>query len=365
MTRRSIILGLSFCLPFFAHAAPRSAPSSRATTPPAVVKFRPEPDAWTSRTVVSTELTLELSSTGPSRVTTLTARRVLLAREELKRGKKGGLQRTTTLRAVTATRNGQAELKPAEAALVGRPVGVKLTPAGKFAGIVGLMAARDAVSGRDSEVDPLSENPATGAELAGATPEDETLKEAWDEESGRYLGLKLVPGALLYFSERLRLPFLKRELPYFSEQRVIGPVTVNGRPGIALEVTLFSLSMAQVPTGVSPTTGPTSAFADWARKSRVRLSYPEMHVKGTGRRVVALDGKGLLEQDIALDVGLTGTLAVEAAGTTKPAATRVHLKTARQHQTLSGPPALAASATGARSAAGRGESRKARTEEPE
>lgn len=365
MTRRSIILVLGFCLPFLAHAAPRSAPSSRATTPALVVKFRPEPDAWTSRTVLTTTLSLELSSTGPSRVTTLTARRVLLAREELKRAKKGGgLQRTTTLRAVTATRNGQPETVSAEAALVGRPVGVKLSPAGKVLGTVGLMAARDAVSGRDSEVDPLAENPATSAELAGATPEEDGLKEAWDEESGRYLGLKLVPGATLYFSERLRLPFLKKELRYFSEQRVVGPVTVNGRQGLALDVVLFSMSMQQVPTGVSPTTGPASPFAEWARKARVRLSFPEMSVKGGGRRVIALDGKGLLEQNIVVDAELTGTLAAEAAGATTPAVTRVRVKSERQQQTLSGPPELAASGSG-RNAAGRAESKKARKEDIE
>ena len=393
MTRRSIILVLSFCLPFLglagpstapapfvlapkqtgaspraiarsvpaprARPSPRSAAPTRSSTPPVVVRFRAEPDAWTSRTVVSTQLSLELSSTGASRLTTLTARRVMLAREQVIRTRKG-LERTTTLRAVTATRNGKPEPLPAEAALVSRPLGVKLSGAGKVTGVVGLIAARDAVAGRP-EADLLGENPATSRELAGATPEDDGLKEAWEADSGRYLGLKLSPGQVMYFSERLRLPFLaRRDLPYFSESTVIGPVIVNGRAGVALDVTLFSLNMAQVAVGVSPTTGPDSAFADWARRSKVHLSFPEMQVRGRGRRVVALDGHGLLEQDLSLEASLTGELAREAVGATKPPVTRVLMRLERAQRMLSGPPELAATPASARSAGGRAASKKAR-----
>lgn len=390
MTRRSIILLLPFCLPFLALADPSSAPApfalspkkpkasphagrtphpapssvaaARVTTPPISVKFGPEVDAWTARTVVDTRFTLELTSTGASRLTTLTARRVMLTREQLARGKKG-IERTTTLRSLTATRNGQSELSPAEGALVNRPLGVRLSATGKLTGTIGLVAARDAVADRP-EVDPLDENPATGPQLASAAPEDENLKEAWEADAGRYLGLKLSPGTVLYFSERLRLPFLaNRELPYFSEQTVVGPVVVNGRPGVELDVNLFSMNISQVTSGVSATTGPNSDFASWARKAHARLSFPEMELRGSARRVIALDGRGLLEQDTVIDTKLTGLFAAEAAGATKPPVKGVALHLERQQRIMSGPPERpdkrgSVNPPSERNGGGRGESRK-------
>ncbi len=382
MTHRSMSLILAFTAAA-ALAAPRTAPApfaiapkkklaaetaektrshgaSRETTPPVRVAFEPALDAWTARTVLATRLSIELASAGRSRVTTMTSRRVMLAREEVARTKKAYL-RTSTLRSIEATRNGSPDPRPADAALIGHPVGLRLSPKGEVTGPVGLDETRQAVA-RRPDGDPLSERAPT-APLAAASPAEDDLAAAWEADAVRYFGRKLVPGDVLYFAETVRLPFLpKRPLPCFSEVRVVGPVSVNGRPGLAVDVDLFSLSLPEVNTGVSPTTGPTSAFAAWARKARVHLSFVESKIRGGGRRVIALDGHGLLEQDVKLDAALTGALATEALGPGGPAVKSVALHLERQTRVLSGPPEKAdrsASRSKGRSEAARGESRTA------
>jgi hypothetical protein len=314
---------------------PRSHAGSRETTPPIRIAFEPALDAWTARSVVASRLSIELASAGRSRVTTMTSRRVMLAREELARTKKAYL-RTSTLKSIEVLRNGTLDPHPADAALIGRPVGLRLSAKGEVTGPIGLDETRQAVA-RRPDGDPLSERAPT-APLTAASPAEDDLAQAWEADAGRYLGKKLMPGDVLYFAEQVRLPFLpRRPLPCFSEQRIVGPVSVNGRPGVAIDVDFFSLSLPEVNTGVSPTTGPTSAFAAWARKSRVHLSFVESKIRGGGRRVIALDGHGLLEQDVKLDATLTGALATEAVGQ-GPAVKAVALHLERQTRVLSGPP---------------------------
>jgi len=214
--------------------------------------------------------------------------------------------------------------------LVGLPIGVRVSGAGRLQECVGLQESKDRVA---RVLDPGEETCEPLKALLDRMLDESALKRTWEEAAVRYVGRKIGKGQVLIFPEVFHLPTVpKLDLPYFSAQTVLGTTDVKGRPGMALSVQYFSASTAVASANSTLPTTLAMRFAAWVPRAKPALSVPGLHVEGGGLVVVAMSGVGILEESISLNVTLRGGVAALAGRPGGPRIRRMVIRNLREKE---------------------------------